>query len=171
VADDWGEDSGMSIGGVFDGSLRSEGSGARLKLGIDLPILPTINLVDAKVPGFRRGGVIPGRGPSRSQVAAQAAEGSRAKLAALHRQHGAPEAAGGRAPGRRQGGADAPTSGHTHAGGGGGARPAHGIGAGLVLAPGVGMAGRGGAGVRRRHEVAPGVPCPSCAAGITKPVR
>lgn len=168
MADDWGEDSGMSIGGVFDGSLRSEGNGARLKLGIDLPILPTINLVNTTIPGFRRGGVI-GKGPS----AAQAAE-SRASAQGRTVLPPAPRGQGGQnAPtcGRGFAGTD-PTapSGHVHHGQGG-ARPAHGIGAGLVLSPGVGMAGRGGAGVRRRHEIAPGVPCPSCAAGITKPVR
>ena len=57
----WGEGSGLSIGGVFDGGIQSEGDGARLKLGIDLPVLPDIPLVNVKIPGFRRGGVIGGR--------------------------------------------------------------------------------------------------------------
>lgn len=164
---DWGEGSGANIGGVFDGSMKPEGSGARVKLGIDLPILPTIPLVNVRVPGLRRGGVIPGRGPSREQMAASRPDDSRAKLAALHRAHGAPDPTGGRGPGPRQGGADD----HTHGGQGGGARPAHGIGGGLVLAPGIGMGGPGAGGIRRRHEIAPGIPCPSCAAGVTKPVR
>ncbi len=56
----WGEGSGLTIGGVFDGEMTSHGNGARIRLGIDLPRpLPDIQLVNVTVPGFKDGGQIP----------------------------------------------------------------------------------------------------------------
>lgn len=177
---------GFSFPGApyFDGAMTSEGSGARVRLDVkDIPVIGDVNVVNVSVPGFKRGGVIPGRGPSRSEADASRAASSQAKLAALHRSNGAPRGAG---PGPRQGGADAPTrrsssgsssssaGGHQHTtGAGGGGHRFAGIGVGIApMAPGIGMGGRGGQGVRRRKdEIHPGVPCPSCATGITTPVR
>lgn len=56
----------VNIGGVFDGSMASEGTGARVKVKVDLPKpLPDIPLVDKHVPGFKRGGEV-GKTPTRS---------------------------------------------------------------------------------------------------------
>ncbi|WP_137810042.1 MULTISPECIES: hypothetical protein [unclassified Gordonia (in: high G+C Gram-positive bacteria)] len=144
-------------GGRLDGEMTSSGSGARIRAGVkDLPVVGDVNLVDVQVPGFANGGV----------VGQASAEDPRAKLAALQ----------ARARRRRPGGrASAPTRGSsssprpaapTHQRGSGG----HGIGAGLLLTPGIGMGGPGGQGLRKKHECAPGIPCPSCAAGFTIPV-
>ncbi|MGV9710734.1 hypothetical protein ACWDTI_08725 [Gordonia sp. NPDC003424] len=154
------------IGGRLDGESHSTGNG--YSGHVDL-VGSKIAPDPTRLVSFRNGGVI---GESRAHANAQRADGSRAKLAALQQRGGGPSG-----PGRRQGGADAPTrrgtaTTHAHQGGGSRSRPAHGIGDGLVLAPGIGMGGRGGGGGRRRpDEVAPGVPCPSCASGITVPVR
>ena len=189
----WGEGSGLNIGGVFDGEMTSHGTGARIRLGIDLPgPLPDIQLVNVTVPGFAKGGQIPDDRAARSQ----------ASLARLHRQHGtsgeratSAQLAGGALPTnraqateanaaarRRQGGASAPTRRRPNPP----RAPRHsagqrtGIGADMVaLTPAsVGLSGGGpvglhaGTGARRqKHEVCPGVACPSCAAGITIPVR
>ncbi len=181
-------DSDFSFPGApyFDGAMTSEGSGARVRLDVkDIPVIGDVNVVNVSVPGFKRGGVIPGRGPSRSEADASRAASSQAKLAALHRSNGAPRGAG---PGPRQGGADAPTrrsssgsssssaSGHQHAAPAGSAAGGHrfgGIGDGIApLTPGIGMGGRRGRGAtRRKDEIHPGVPCPSCAMGLTTPVR
>ncbi len=170
---DWGESSGLNIGGVFEGSMKSEGTGARVKLGINMPFgLPDIPLVNKNVGGLAKGGVI-GRGPSRAQ--AMEASAARRGGTRVNRPRGGltTSEARGRGPGPRQGGADAPTgrrsgasgsssSAHVHQGGGGG--PAHPLASHARGAAGGGQR-------RRKHELAPGVPCPSCATGITKPVR
>ncbi|OCW85140.1 hypothetical protein A8M60_06825 [Nocardia farcinica] len=154
-------------GGRLDGEMSSSGSGARIRAGVrDLPVIGDVNLVDVQVPGFRNGGVI---GQSRAQAAQAAAGDQRAKLAALQRRRG-----GASAPTRRGSPSPAPAADHSHrsGGGGGGRGPAHGIGAGLLLTPGIGMNGPGGHGLpRQKHEIAPGVPCPTCMTGETKPVR
>ncbi|MDH3045349.1 hypothetical protein [Gordonia alkanivorans] len=150
-------------GGRFDGEMTPSGSGARIRAGVrDLPVIGDVNLVDVQVPGFAKGGVVPGRGPSRAQAASASQSDQRAKLAALQHRGGAT------APTGRSSSSPTPAA-HTHRGGGG---PAHGIGAGLHLTPGIGMGGRGGQGLpRQKHEIAPGVPCPTCMTGETKPVR
>lgn len=149
-------------GGRLDGEMTSSGSGARIRAGVkDLPVVGDVNLVDVQVPGFANGGVV---GQSRAQAAQATAGDQRAKLAALQRRGGAS------APTRRGSSSPRPAADHSHRSGGG-RGPAHGIGAGLLLTPGIGMGGPGGQGIRRKHEIAPGVPCPSCATGFTKPVR
>ncbi|QHN17867.1 hypothetical protein [Gordonia amarae] len=190
---------GFSFGGspYFDGAMTSEGSGARVRLDVkDLPIIGDVNVVNVSVPGFAKGG----------QIGEDPAAKSRAKLAALHRQHGPSgerssagnitrRAAGGALPTnraqateaniaarRRQGGASAPTRRNPnpptpprHSGG-----QRTGIGADMAaLTPAsVGLSGGGPVGLhavtgarRQKHEICPGVACPSCAVGITIPVR
>ncbi|MCZ4536354.1 hypothetical protein O4159_12925 [Gordonia terrae] len=171
---DWGESSGLNIGGVFEGSMKSEGTGARVKLGINMPFgLPDIPLVNKNVGGLAKGGVI---GQSRAQ--AMESQAARRGGTRVNRPRGGmtTSEARGRGPGPRQGGADAPTgrrsggasgssSGHVHGPtGGGGGGPVHPLAAHARGAAGGGQR-------RRKHEIAPGVPCPSCATGITKPVR
>ena len=161
----WG-DSGVSIGGVFDGSMSSSGSGARIKLGVKMPgPIPDIPLVDTHVPGFAKGGVIPGGVNStvgrvalpstpRRQASAPASYVSvpaTPRTANAHR-HDTPRHTGGRRTG----------VGTTMAA----LTPAS---VGLSRGGPVGVQGTGPR--RLRHEMAPGIPCPSCAAGITKPVR
>ncbi len=193
----WGEGSGLTIGGVFDGEMTSHGNGARIRLGIDLPRpLPDIQLVNVTVPGFKDGGQIPDDRAARSQ----------AVLARLHRQHGTSgerssvgsmtrRAAGGALPTnraqateanmaarRRQGGASAPTRRNPNPP----TPPRHsagqqtGIGADMsALTPSsVGLSRGGPVGLhagtgprRQKHEICPGVACPTCATGITIPVR
>lgn len=167
----WGEDSGLDIGGVFDGETRSEGSGLRVKVGIDLPFgLPSIPLVDKHVPGFRKGGVIPGgrRYPEpRSAPAGNRGDAIRASASRKRTTRPGPTTSEARSAGagRRQGGADAPSSVtsrvHVHRD----PRPRH------PLADVAQGAAGGGPGRRQPHEIAPGIPCPTCASGITTPVR
>lgn len=161
------------LGGHFDGEMTSEGNGARVRAGVrDIPIIGDVDLVNVHVSGFRDGG----------QVGVDdRAAASAAKLAALHRERGesrpqrqerrATSGAARTAPadsGDRQGGRDAPTrSGSSSAASGSSAADAGHVPTGRtrptrkVVA--VGFA-------RQRHEIRPGVPCPSCAAGITRPV-
>ena len=164
----WGEGSGLSIGGVFDGGIQSEGNGARLKLGIDLPVLPDIPLVNVKIAGFRNGGVVGGRQypaprgvdhnrPTRATSALQSADRRREGV--------------GLAP---------PACAHSHAAPGHGTtattRPSgpsvrHFGGIGDGVAPMTVRGAFGGAIQRMPWETAPGVSCPSCASGATIPVR
>lgn len=156
----WGEGSSLSIGGVFDGGIQSEGDGARLKLGIDLPVLPTINLVNVRLPGFRDGGVIGGRRypEPRSLSHSRQTRADAAQASADHRREGVglvrPTRASdsSRTVRRASGGVIGP-SGHEPAVAPRGQRV-------VVASP-----------RRAAHEIAPGVPCPSCASGLTTPVR
>lgn len=161
----WG-DSGVSIGGVFDGSMSSSGSGARIKLGVNMPgPIPDIPLVDTHVPGFAKGGVIPGRGPSRGQaMEAQAVRRGQTRRPADARAHTptSPSATAHRHDTPRHTGGRWTGVGTTMAA----LTPAS---VGLSRGGPVGVQGTGPR--RLRHEMAPGIPCPSCAAGITKPVR
>ncbi len=158
-------DSDFSFGGSprFDGEMTSSGSGARIRAGVKgLPIIGDVNVVDVQVPGFAKGGVIPGRGPSRGQ-AVEARAGRRGQTL-RPTTSGARESSAGR---RRQGGANAPTR---HGGAASAVHAHRGEGGKLVNPVAAAAAGTGGL-RRRRHEIAPGIPCPSCAAGVTKPVR
>lgn len=159
----WGEGSGLSIGGVFDGGIQPEGNGARLKLGIDLPVLPDIPLVNVKIPGFRDGGVIPGgrqypapRGvdhgkPTRATSALQSADQRREGVGLAPARP--TRASNSSRPVRMASGGVMGPSGHEPAV----APRGHRV---VVVSP-----------RRAAHEISPGVPCPSCAAGITVPVR
>lgn len=186
-------------GGHFEGEMSSSGSGARIRAGVKgIPIIGDVNIVDTTVPGFARGGVIPeprtgparGRADARERTASarSARSAGQSHIAALHRRGGSPAAAppagrgrdglaalyaqkGGPAESRRrQGGASAPSKAHRHTGGSsftpGGARPVSPIVAALGVRGGLIPAARRGI-----DEIAPGVKCPSCAAGITTPVR
>ncbi|MFF0707453.1 hypothetical protein [Gordonia sputi] len=64
------------LGGHFDGSMESEGSGARVKAGVrDIPLIGDVNIVDTHVSGFRDGGTVGERqrtSPSRAAAGSQA---------------------------------------------------------------------------------------------------
>lgn len=166
----WGEGSGLSIGGVFDGGITSEGDGARLKLGIDLPVLPDIPLVNVKLPGFRDGGVVGGRRyPAPRGVGHRGTRADAAQASADRRREGVELAPPAR-----------PTRAHSHAAPGHGTtastRPSgpsvrHFGGIGDGVAPMTVRGAFGGAIQRMPWETAPGVACPSCASGATVPVR
>ncbi len=187
----WGDD-GFSIGGVFEGGI----SGGRIRLGINLPgPLPDIKLVDEPF-GLRDGGRIGDdkraqasarklaeiqgrRGPTRGQAAEGRASASKAALAELQarsgptreqaaerrRRTGRPAArlisSDGHEPGLVSGSArrDAASGSQTVVGATGHVpvgKMAHPLGR---TAP-----------MRLRHEIRPGVPCPSCARGETYPL-
>ncbi|WP_055474751.1 hypothetical protein [Gordonia sp. HS-NH1] len=152
-------------GGRFSGSMTSEGSGARVRAGVrDVPVIGDVDLVNVHVDGFRDGGVVgeprrdkDGKLRGRITEAPATPEPRRPRMtpsrmfgtAALDNRPGAdaiPEGTAGTSSRSRSSSAD--VGGHT---------PVRG---GSTSTMG-----------RRRHEIAPGVPCPSCAAGITKPVR
>lgn len=185
----WGDD-GISLGGVFEGGI----SGGRIRLKINLPVLPDITLIDEPF-GLRDGGRIGDdkraqasarklaeiqgrRGPTRGQAAEGRASASKATLDALQarsgptreqaaerRRTGRPAArlisSDGREPAlvsgsaRRDAASGSPTvvgaTGHVPVG-----AMAHPLGR---TAP-----------MRLRHEIRPGVPCPSCARGETYPL-
>ncbi|GAA1480628.1 hypothetical protein GCM10009624_10680 [Gordonia sinesedis] len=160
------------LGGHFDGEMTSEGNGARVRAGVrDIPIIGDVDLVNVHVSGFRDGGQV--------GVDDRAAR-SAAKLAALHRERGesrtqrqerrATSGAARTAPaasGDRQGGRDAPTrSGSSSAASGSSAADAGHVPTGRTPSRKVVTVGF----ARAKHEIRPGVPCPSCAAGITRPV-
>lgn len=153
------------IGGHLDGGITSEGKGARAHVDIvDSKVIPKTRIASWNLSGFKDGGRVGGE---------DKAALSRAKLAALHQQHGtsqeraadANRRAGGAtdAAGSRQGGRQAPTRGGTASG----SKAAAGH-----VATGRGPSVVGGAAfARRKHEISPGIACPSCASGITTPVR
>lgn len=161
------------LGGHFDGEMTSEGSGARVRAGVrDIPIIGDVDLVNVHVSGFRDGGQV--------GVDDRAAR-SAAKLAALHKERGesrtqrqerrAASGTGRTAPvqasGDRRGGRDAPTrSGSSAAASGSSAADAGHVPTGRTPSRKVVVVGF----ARAKHEIRPGVPCPSCAAGITRPV-
>lgn len=145
-------------GGRFAGEMTSEGSGARIRAGVrDIPIIGDVDLVNVHVPGFRDGGVV---GEQQRR-----ADESKAQLAALHQRHG-PTEEQVRAR-RRQGGKDAPSTRPTPSASSSSSSAPD---VGHTLAPRSASAPRGPFG-RRKHEIMPGVPCPSCATGETTPVR
>ena len=189
---------GFSFGGMpyFDGAMTSEGSGARVRLDVkDLPIIGDVNVVNVSVPGFAKGGQIPDERAARSQASLarlhrqHGQSGERAANMAARRADGgvlptnrAQATEAGMAARRRQGGASAPTRRNPNPP----RAPRHsagqhtGIGAGMAaLTPSsVGLSRGGPVGLhavtgarRQKHEICPGVACPSCAAGITIPVR
>lgn len=144
------------IGGRLDGGITSRaGGGINVRcdlVGSKVAPDPT-NLVDVNVPGLRRGGVVGGRQypaprgvdhgrPTRATSALQSADRRREGV--------------GLAPARpvrmASGGVIGP-SGHEPAV----APRGHRV---VVASP-----------RRAAHEIAPGIACPSCAAGVTTPVR
>ncbi|AFA73605.1 hypothetical protein GPOL_c25780 [Gordonia polyisoprenivorans VH2] len=163
------------LGGHFDGEMTSEGNGARVRAGVrDIPIIGDVDLVNVHVSPFRDGGQV--------GVDDRAAR-STAKLAALHKERGesrtqrqerratsgaartAPAASGDRQG--RQGGRDAPTrSGSSSAASESSSADSGHVPTGRTPSRKVITVGL----ARARHEIRPGVPCPSCAAGITRPV-
>ena len=144
-------------GGRFDGEMTPSGSGARIRAGVrDLPVIGDVNIVDVTVPGFAKGGVI-GQSP---------ADASRARLAALH-QHRGPsgaQAAETHADARRRGRPLEAQAHRTAAPTPSDGRPAH-----PLAGPARGVLVDHSH--RKKHEIAPGVPCPSCAVRFTIPVK
>lgn len=144
-------------GGRFSGSMTSEGSGARVRAGVrDVPVIGDVDLVNVHVDGFRDGGVV--GGPRRDKDGKLRGRVTEAPAPEPRRPRMTPSRMFGTQALANRPGADAIPSGTS-------SRSMADVGH-------VPVRGRAVAGVgRRKHEIAPGVPCPSCMTGETKPVR
>ena len=128
----------------------------------NLPLVGDVDLSSADISPFRDGGQIPNFRTGGQIPGGVNSTVGRVEMPPTPRTQAARRTGGASASLRpSSSGSSSPV--HRHRDHGGGIAPAS---ASLRPAVGVGLGGR-----RQKHEIAPGIPCSTCALGVTIPVR